>query len=62
MSRIVLACPECKRRDLTIEEVAYGHDCEVGNLCEICESNPKESDEGKWCSSCKDSFKESDDE
>jgi hypothetical protein len=60
MIRIVLACPECERRDLTIEEVAYGHDCEVGmNLCETCESNPKENPEGKWCSSCKDDVKES---
>jgi hypothetical protein len=59
MKQVILACPECKRRDLSIEEVAYGHDCEV-NLCEICASNPKENSEGKWCSSCKDAFKESD--
>ena len=29
-------------------------------LCEICESNPKENPEGKWCTSCKDDYKESD--
>jgi hypothetical protein len=32
----------------------------VNDLCEICESNEKEYDEGKWCTSCKDDFKESD--
>jgi hypothetical protein len=32
----------------------------VNNLCEICESNEKEYDDGKWCTSCKDDFKESD--
>lgn len=30
------------------------------SLCEICESNEKEYEEGKWCSSCKDDFKSSD--
>ena len=34
----------------------------VDNLCEICEANEKEYDDGKWCTSCKDDFKESDDE
>ena len=29
-------------------------------LCEMCESNEKESSEGKWCTSCKDEYKESD--
>ena len=29
-------------------------------LCEICEENPKENEEGKWCESCKDDFKSSD--
>lgn len=29
-------------------------------LCEMCESNEKESPEGKWCTSCKDDYKESD--
>ena len=52
-----MKCKECGRKDLTLEEIAYGHDCEVGNLCEICESNPKENPEGKWCSSCRDDFK-----
>lgn len=33
----------------------------VSNLCEICESNEKEYDDGKWCTSCKDDFKESED-
>jgi hypothetical protein len=32
----------------------------VADLCEICESNEKEYDNGKWCTSCKDDFKESD--
>jgi hypothetical protein len=32
----------------------------VADLCEICESNEKEYDDGKWCTSCKDDFKESD--
>jgi hypothetical protein len=30
------------------------------DLCEICDSNPKENPEGAWCTSCKDAFKESD--
>jgi hypothetical protein len=34
----------------------------VNDLCEICESNEKEYDDGKWCTSCKDDFKESEDE
>jgi hypothetical protein len=34
----------------------------VNNLCEICESNEKEYDDGKWCTSCKDDFKESEEE
>jgi hypothetical protein len=34
----------------------------VADLCEICESNEKEYDDGKWCTSCKDDFKESEDE
>lgn len=29
------------------------------DMCEICESNEKESNEGKWCTSCKDDYKES---
>ena len=37
-------------------------DCigEAVQLCEMCESNPKENAEGKWCTSCRDEFKESD--
>jgi hypothetical protein len=34
----------------------------VNDLCEICESNEKEYDDGKWCTSCKDDFKESEEE
>lgn len=30
------------------------------DLCESCESNPKEDPEGMYCTSCKDDFKESD--
>ena len=30
------------------------------DLCESCESNPKEDPEGKYCTSCRDDFKESD--
>ena len=30
------------------------------SMCEMCESNEKESPEGKWCTSCKDDYKESD--
>jgi hypothetical protein len=29
------------------------------DMCEMCESNEKESNEGKWCTSCKDDYKES---
>ena len=29
------------------------------DLCESCESNPKEDPEGKYCTSCRDEFKES---
>ena len=35
---------------MTIKEVKF-------ELCEMCESNPKEHLEGKWCTSCKDDFK-----
>lgn len=34
----------------------------IDNSCEMCESNEKESPEGKWCTSCKDEYKESDNE
>jgi hypothetical protein len=30
------------------------------DLCESCESNPKEDPEGMYCTSCRDDFKESD--
>ena len=32
---------------------------EEEDLCESCESNPKEDPEGKYCTSCRDEFKES---
>ena len=32
---------------------------EEEDLCESCESNPKEHPEGKYCTSCRDEFKES---
>ena len=34
-------------------------DDEEEDLCESCESNPKEDPEGKYCTSCRDEFKES---
>lgn len=34
-------------------------DEEEEDLCESCESNPKEDPEGKYCTSCRDEFKES---
>lgn len=38
---------------MTISQVKF-------ELCEICESNPKENREGKYCESCRDDFKTSD--
>jgi hypothetical protein len=43
------------------DEIIQIEICEPDDeLCESCESNEKETPEGKWCTSCKDDFKESD--
>jgi hypothetical protein len=47
---------ECLTLELRLIAIEQGS---LEDLCEICESNPKETSEGKWCTSCKDDFKKS---